>query len=284
MRLYDAHNHLQDARLGSDRPRLLSEARAAGVSRMMVNGSTEADWPAVAALAREHPDLILPAFGWHPWYLHERSAGWETRLAAFLEATPGASVGEIGLDRWILEGPPAARAAVAAGLDGLDAPPLAEQEAVFGAQLRLASELNRPASLHGLQAWGRVFELLRAGPRPARGLLLHSYGGPAEMVAPLAKLGAYFGFPGYFLHARKARQRAAFRGVPLDRLLVETDAPDQLLPEALNRHPLRGPDGRALNHPANLPAVYEGLAALREVPVAELAARVEENFHRLFGG
>lgn len=283
MRLFDAHNHLQDGRLEARRPRLLAEARAAGVARMVVNGSTEADWPAVAALAREQPDLILPAFGLHPWYLRERGDGWETRLAAQLDATPRAGVGEIGLDRWILECPSAARAAVASGLEA-PPPPLAEQEEVFCAQMRLAAELDRPASIHCLRAWGRLVERLRAGPRPARGFLLHSYGGPAELVAPLAKLGAYFSFPGYFLHTRKARQREAFQAVPPGRLLVETDAPDQLLPEALDRHPLRDADGRALNHPANLAAVYEGLAALRGMPVTELAARTEENFHRLFGG
>lgn len=284
MRLFDAHNHLQDGRLEAQRPRLLTEARAAGVVCMVVNGSTEADWPAVAALAREQPDLVRPAFGLHPWHLRGRGDGWEARLAAQLDATPQAGVGEIGLDRWIIKCPPAARAAVAAGLEALEAPPLAEQKEVFCTQMRLAAERNRPASIHCLQAWGRLFERLRAGPRPARGFLLHSFGGPAELVAPLAKLGAYFGFPGYFLHARKARQREAFKAVPAARLLVETDAPDQLLPEALNHHLLRAADGRALNHPANLAAVYAGLAAERGMPVAELAAQVEDNFRRLFGG
>jgi TatD DNase family protein len=136
-----------------------------------------------------------------------------------------------------------------------------------------------------------MHELLRAGPRPARGFLLHSYGGPAEMVAPLAKLGAYFSFPGYFLHERKARQRETFRHVPLDRLLIETDAPDQLPPEARNGecgtrsefHPLTDPStGKPINHPANLAWVYEGLAEFLGEAPETLAARVEENFRRLF--
>lgn len=282
MRLYDAHNHLQDERLGPDLARLVAEARAVGVARMVVNGSTEADWGEVAAFARQFPGTVIPSFGLHPWYLRSRTARWEAALAAALDASPGAVIGEIGLDRWFLECSLAARAAVAPGLDELNVPSLAEQKEVFAAQLRLAAQRGLTMSIHCLQAWGRLHDLLRGLPCPPQGFLLHSYGGPAEMVAPLTKLGAYFSFSGHFLHPRKARQHEAFKLVPADRLLVETDAPDQLLPDELNRHPLRDADGRAINHPANLVVVYEGLAALRGVPLAELAGQAEENFRRLF--
>jgi TatD DNase family protein len=155
---------------------------------------------------------------------------------------------------------------------------------VFVAQLRLAAERNLPVSIHCLQAWGRMLELLRAGPRPARGFLLHSFGGPQEMVKPFAALGAYFSLPGYFAHERKQRQRETFRHVPADRLLIETDAPDQSLPGARNRFPLTdAASGRPLNHPANLPAVYEFAAELLGEALTTLAPRLEENFHRLFG-
>jgi TatD DNase family protein len=265
MRLYDAHNHLQDERFAGVQEALLATARAGGVARMVVNGSCEEDWPAVAALARRFP-IVLPSFGYHPWHLQERSPLWRENLSQLLDQTPDAVLGEIGLDRW--------------------KPGLAYegQEEVFTAQLRLAAERNLPASIHCLQAWGRLRELLREGPRPARGFLLHSYGGPAEMVAPLAKLGAYFSFPGYYLHERKARQRETFKRVPPGRLLIETDAPDQLPPAAALAHPLADPaTGRSINHPANLGAIYRGLAAWLGEPVESLAARVEDNFLRLFG-
>lgn len=267
MRLYDAHNHLQDDRFAGRQAELVATSRSVGVARMVVNGSCEADWPQVAALAREFPDFVVPSFGYHPWYVGERTAHWQETLIEFLDRTPGAVIGEIGLDRW---------------KPGL---PYEGQEEVFTAQLRLAAERNLTASLHCLQTWGRLHDLLRGHSRPARGFLLHSYGGPAEMVAPLAKLGAHFSFPGYYMHERKARQRETFKLVPADRLLIETDAPDQLLPDAANTHPLTDtPTGKALNHPANLPAVYQFMAELRGVPLATLAAQVEENFLRLFGG
>ena len=259
MRLFDAHNHLQDARFGGRQDELIADCAASGLTKMVVNGTRESDWPDVAALAKRH-DCVLPSFGLHPWFVHERTADWLPNLERQLDAWPGA-VGEIGLDRW----------KPGLAYDG--------QEEVFTAQLRLAAERDLPASIHCLKTWGRLHELLRDGPLPKRGFLLHSYGGPAEMVEPLARLGAYFGFPGAFTHERKTRQRAAFRQVPTDRLLIETDAPDQTLPDDRVTHPL----GQAINHPANITAVYGAAAELFGEPTDDLAKRVEENFVRLFG-
>jgi TatD DNase family protein len=264
MNFYDAHNHLQDERFGGRQSELLAVCEKVGVVRMVVNGVCEEDWPQVLALARENK-MVLPSFGCHPWYLHERTPDWLANLKNFLEAVPSA-VGEIGLDRW---------------KPGLS---YEGQEEVFLAQLQIAAERNLPASIHCLQAWGRLLELLQNNPRPARGFALHSFGGPVEMVPALTKLGAYFSFPGYFLQERKLKQRETFKAVPADRLLIETDAPDQLLPEDKNHFPLIGTDGKPLNHPANLPTVYVGLAELLAEKVDSLAARVEENFRRVFGG
>ncbi len=263
MPFYDAHNHLQDERF-TDRAEIVAAAAREGVVRMVVNGSCEEDWPLVRELAQQFPQ-VLPSFGYHPWYLRERRADWQRTLIEFLESVPSA-VGEIGLDHW---------------KPGL---PYDGQEEAFVWQLRLAAERNLPVSIHCLQAWGRLHELLRDHPRPAGGFLLHSYGGSREMVAPLAALGAYFSFPGYFMHERKARQRETFGAVPLDRLLIETDAPDQLLPDEMNRFPLHDANGRAINHPANLAAVYEFMAKERGMPPEELAQRIGENFRNWFVG
>ena len=264
MTFYDAHNHLQDERFGGRQAELLAACEKSGIARMVVNGTRESDWPQVLALAQQNK-MVLPSFGYHPWHLHERTPDWQKILANFLDEIPGA-VGEIGLDRW---------------KPGLS---YAEQEEVFLVQLHLATERNLPVSIHCLQAWGRLHELLRDHPRPARGWVLHSFGGPAEMIPALARLGAYFSFPGYFLHARKLRQREIFRRVPPTRLLVETDAPDQLLPADKNSFPLTGADGKPLNHPANLAAVYAGLAEFLGEQTESLTARVAENFQRVFGG
>jgi TatD DNase family protein len=255
--LFDAHNHLQDERFGGRQDALLAEAAAAGVSAMVVNGSCESDWPQVLELARKHPQVI-PSFGYHPWYIGERTEGWFQSLETFLGKVPSV-VGEIGLDRW--------------------KPDLAYegQEEVFIRQLRLAAERDLAASIHCLQAWGRMLEILQKEPRPARGFLLHSYGGPAEMVEPLAKLGAYFSLPGFFAREDKGKKREAFLRVPPDRLLIETDAPDQALPDDRVTHRLE-----SLNHPANLGAVYAFAAELYGEALDSIIARVKTNFAKLF--
>lgn len=264
MRFYDAHNHLQDERFAGRQNELLAACAEAGVARMVVNGACEGDWPDVLTLAQQSK-IVLPSFGYHPWYLHERTNDWLKQLESFLDRVPSA-VGEIGLDRWKPD------------------LPYDHQEEVFLAQLDIAAKRNQPVSIHCLQTWGRLHQLLREHPRPARGFVLHSFGGPAEMIPALAKLGAYFSFPGYFLNERKQRQREAFRSVPRGRLLIETDAPDQHLPEELNRFPLAGTDGKLLNHPGNLRAVYEGVAGVLGEKLEPIAAQVEENFQRIFGG
>src|SRR5690349_10192292 len=100
MRYYDAHNHLQDERLGTDPAALLATAEREGVARMVVNGSCEQDWPQVLELAQRFPRRILPSFGYHPWYVKERTQDWQQALQRCLDAVPSA-IGEIGLDRWI---------------------------------------------------------------------------------------------------------------------------------------------------------------------------------------
>jgi TatD DNase family protein len=262
--LYDAHNHLQDPRLRPHRAVIDAALDHEKIARMVVNSSTEDDWPKVLELANASA-RVIPSFGIHPWHTKQRTPGWQHQLIAHLDRIPSA-IGEIGLDRWIPD------------------PDLPDQECVFLWQWQLATQRNLPVTIHCLRAWGRLHTLLRAHPGPACGFLLHSYGGPVEMIQPLAKLGAYFSFPGYYAHERKARQRAAFLQVPPDRFLIETDAPDQLPPESWIRHPLTDTaNGQAIHHPANLRAIYEFVAQMLNEPCDQLAARIETNFHQLFG-
>jgi TatD DNase family protein len=265
LRFFDAHNHLQDERFTPHLKEILASLPGAGVERMVVNGSCEEDWPQVLELAQKVPQVI-PSFGYHPWYVGERTANWRENLVRFLDAAPSA-IGEIGLNKWIKDSD------------------FTAQKEVFVFQLRLAAERNLPVSIHCLQAWGKLLEHLESNPIPRCGFVLHSFGGPREMVEPLAKLGAYFSLPGYFAHERKERQRETFKHVPRERLLIETDAPDQSPPE--NRVEFSLPnstDGKPVNHPANLGAVYRFASELLDVPVEKLAIQVEENFRRIFGG
>jgi TatD DNase family protein len=261
--LFDAHNHLHDERLLPWRMDFTAELPALGVRGAVVNGTREADWPAVAALAAEVP-WVLPSFGLHPWHVNERSDAWRETLLRFLDAHPGAGIGEIGLDRWI---------------EGHD---ITTQSECFLAQLAIAARRNLPATIHCLRAWGPLWDIIRESPLPARGFLLHAYGGPAEMVRGFLDRGAYFSFSPSFLHERKSAQREIFRALPATRILVETDAPDLAPPPEKNPRPIADANGRPLNHPANIILAYDALAEIRGVPRDELAAVVAENFTRLF--
>ncbi len=255
----DAHNHLQDPRLGDAEP-VIAAMREAGVERCVVNATREADWLAVETLALVHPGFVVPAFGIHPWHAHTATEGWQGRLAALLQKHPLASIGEIGFDQWV------------------STPTMEIQRPVFIEQLRLARERLRPVTIHCLKAWGALFEAFAEQPPPA--FLMHSFGGSIETARRLIPLGAYFSFSGYFLHERKSTVLEVFRQLPHDRILLETDAPDMLPPENLVSHPLP----ERFNHPANLPAIGGALASALGIGIGKLADLTRENAARCFGG
>ena len=171
-----------------------------------------------------------------------------------------------------------------ARLTGLRRASMPEQINALRAQLALAAELGRPATLHCLDAAGALLEVLRESPRIERGFLLHAYSGAAEMVPAFADLGAYFSFNGSFLDPRQSARQRVFRLIPEDRLLAETDAPAMPLPHERRRYRLPDTaDGFTVNHPAEIAGVYAGLAEIRGQPVERLAATLEHNFVRLFG-
>lgn len=258
LRWTDAHNHLQDPRLGDPGP-VISAMKSAGVTRCVVNATCEGDWPVVENLANRDPDFISPAFGIHPWQAHTATSGWQERLASVLEKHPQASIGECGLDQWISD------------------PPMEIQRPVFIGQLRLAREMDRPLTIHCLKAWGALFDALTEAPPPSR-FLMHSFGGSIETARRLIPLGAYFSFSGHFLHARKSSVIEVFRQLPHDRILLETDAPDMLPPGEFIIHPL--PENQ--NHPANLPAIGQALAAALGMPPEDLAELTRDNTRRCF--
>ncbi len=264
MNLFDAHNHWHHAKLAPHRREIEPELLRIGLVAAIVNGTQEGDWDHVASLAIED-QRAWPAFGVHPWNVSDRSPHWLEKLEDMLATHRLASVGEIGLDRWI---------------EGHN---LEDQAAVFTAQLALAVKYDRPATVHCLRAWGALTEIVRHHVLPPRGFLLHAYGGSVDLTDEFVERGAYFSFSPYFLHERKTGQREVFRILPLDRLLVETDAPSLWPPADRNPRPLQDADGEPVNHPANLDVAYAGLAEVRGCEVEELAAAVEKNFMRLFG-
>ena len=274
MELADAHCHLQDPRVRNTLPQLLAQSKALGIGQWVVNATSEADWPEVAALAKSYPG-IRAAFGLHPWWQKHRTPLWHENLVAMLASHPDASIGETGLDLWMRDAD------------------IKDQVAVLRAHLDLAKLLGRPVTIHCLRAWPHLLDVMRNQAPTPGSFLLHSYAGPAEMINQWTELGAFFSFSPAFLSPNKTHIRRMFQNeIPLNRLLIETDAPDMAAPKHLSRYEVSAvaetieplaQSMKRLNHPANLILCLEAIAADRSIPQEEAAELCMDNFYNLFG-
>jgi TatD DNase family protein len=252
--LFDSHCHLQDKRIAADSAAIIARARAKGVIKMMCCGTCENDWDAVKTLSAQ--EGVLASFGLHPWYVSERTDWWLDKIETLLVASPGAGVGEIGLDH-----------AMDKFTHGL-------QEEIFLYQLRLANRLNRTVSIHCRRAFERVITLLEKEGSVGPGGVVHSYSGPKELIPVFEKLGLYISFSGSITSEGNRRGVEAIRAVSEDRLLIETDSPD-MLPAQI----IEGP-----NEPANCAFVNDKVAALLGEQPENVAKRTWDNACRLFEG
>ncbi len=259
----DAHLHPQDYPAGTDVDQVLRQARSAGVGGFVCNGTEEPDWAAIERLARADSSVV-PFFGIHPWFVAGAADSVLARLEAQLQRLP-AGVGEIGLDQHV---------------EPLDRQ---RQEELFSAQLALAERLGRPATVHCVRAWGWLLEVLQRRPAGCGVFLLHAYGGAPELIPQLVRLGAYFSFSGSVLNPAYGRARRALPQVPAERLLLETDAPNMLPPAAYHHRDALPAAAAGHNHPANLPAIAAGIAALRQCSPAALQAQVAANTRAFLG-
>lgn len=233
------------------------------MKRAVINSTCPTDWPSVLQLASADPRMIA-AIGLHPWQVNGAAADWQVRFLHALDSGVRA-IGEIGLDQWI---------------EDCD---IERQQTAFRWQLAQATARNLPASIHCLKAIGPLMETLRAVRLPSRGIHLHAYNGPVELIPELVELGAFFSFNGGQLKPKAKTIREAIRAVPYERLLIETDAPDMPPPAELREFELSpGADGLARTHPANIRSTYAAIAALRGITTEALAKQVEMNFLKYF--
>jgi TatD DNase family protein len=253
----DTHCHLDKPEFDADRDEVLDRARAAGVTDVIVPAIGPDGWGALAARAARTPGLHF-GLGVHPQLLPELDPGGDERRLAELDAAlargGAAGVGECGLD-----GPSADAGA-----------PLERQVAVLRGHLRLARRHGLPVMLHCLRAHDPLLALLDDEPLPAGGVL-HSFSGSADQARRYLRHGLHFSFAGPLTYERARKPHDAARAVPRDRLLLETDAPDQ------TPRPHRG-----RNEPAFLPLVAAALAAALGTTAAEVDALTTANARALF--
>lgn len=267
--MIDAHAHLQ-AECYIENFDWDSYLAKYGIQYVVCNGTSVQDWDKVSAIANSNY-RVLPSYGVHPWKIEGQPEDWLSLLEKKV-LTPNSGIGEIGIDKWIKNAD------------------LEKQKKFLIPQLELASKYNKPTTIHCLQAFGHLLEIFKCVKLPHNGFLLHSYSGPRELVSNFLDLGAYFSFSGYFLHERKLVQREIFRQIPIDRILIESDAPDMLSPIDTNSiRDYKNPFSKApteitqRNNPVIIPVIYNYLAELKGIENRDsFTNQIGENFKRFW--
>lgn len=248
--LIDTHVHLDDARFEADRPAVIARAHQAGVTPVLMSVDPASAQRALA-LARAHGWRC--AVGVHPNAADRAGPTLESILRKLASAPEVVAIGEIGLDYY--------RDTVAPNV----------QREVFSRQLALALALDLPVVLHNRQANGDLLDELRRFPG-VRGAA-HCFLGDAALAEAFLELGFQLGIGGPLTFKANAPLRQVVAGLPLERLLLETDSP-YLAPA-----PHRG----QRNEPAHVRHVAEALAALKGLPLDQVAQTTTANARALFG-
>lgn len=251
MELVDSHCHLDVAEFDPDRDAVLARARAAGVTRIVVPAIDAAAWPKLRRICAAD-DGLHAAYGLHPLLLADHRPAHLDGLRDWIERERPVAVGECGLDFYV---------------EDLDRD---QQQRYFQAQLELAREFDLPLIVHARRAVEQAIHAIRA-VGGLRGVV-HSYAGSPEQARQLHELGFLVGLGGPVTYARAKRLRRIAAQVPLEQLLLETDAPDQ--PDCESRG--------TRNEPARLPRVLSEIAMLRGMAPAALAEATTANARRLF--
>jgi len=252
--LVDTHCHLYFDRFDADRDAIIAAMAAAGVGGAVVVGIDDASNQRAAALAQKYPQLKYSA-GLHPTDQFPTHFSADGYLGRWFDGSvpPPVAIGECGIDlHW-------------------DTNPLERQRSVFIAQLEYAAARNLPVIVHTREADAETLECLRAVPA-ARGVL-HCFNGSALLLQFALECGWYVSFAGNLTYPKAQELRDAALKVPLDRLLVETDAPF-LAPQAV-----RGQRAE----PAHVVQTAAALALVRGLSLAELAAELYKNSSVCFG-
>lgn len=259
MNLVDIGVNLAHDSFDADRAEVIARAHAVGVERMIVTGSSLPSSAAALALAQQDARLFATV-GVHPHHAADIDASHRPELLR-MAGQPGAvAVGECGLDFF------------------RDFSPRDRQEEAFRLQLEIAMQTGLPVFLHQRDAHERFIAILdECGAQQPAGVAHCFTGGPAELSDYLDR-GLYIGVTGWICDERRGDAlRTAARHLPLDRVLVETDAP-YLLPRDLDPKPRS-----RRNEPMHLPHVVRALAALMGVAPAQLAEASTRNAEVLFG-
>jgi TatD DNase family protein len=251
--LIDTHAHLDDPAFDHDRDDVFARAAAAGVRTIINVGFRPSRWRSTIALTDAYP-LARHMLGLHPQHAEEWTPAVRDQLVTLLETTSPVALGEIGFDYF------------------RDGPTPEAQHAAFSDQVAIASDFGLPIVIHQRAAEADLIDALTRVSKESQ-VLLHSFDGTNRLANMAADRGFYVGVGGLATRAGSVELRQTLGTIPLDRVLLETDAP-YLVPTGVK-------DRR--NTPANVPLIVERLAPIWDVDQATLAASTTANAERFFG-
>ncbi|BAC12003.1 TatD family hydrolase [Oceanobacillus iheyensis] len=251
--LFDTHVHLNARQFKDDREETIQRAYDAGVENMVVVGFDRETIPLAIEIAESHP-AIYAAVGWHPVDaidMTEEDLSWIEQLSSHPKVV---AIGEMGLDyHW-------------------DKSPKEIQKEVFRKQIALAKKVNMPIIIHNREATEDIIKILQEENAKEIGGIMHCYNDSVEYVQDCLDMNFYISLGGPVTFKNAPLPKEVAKEVPLDRLLIETDAP------FLAPHPNRG----KRNEPAYVRLVAEQIAALREMSVEEIGEITTKNARRFF--
>ncbi|MGD2104338.1 MAG: TatD family hydrolase [Anaerolineae bacterium] len=247
----DSHAHVDFPQFDTDRDKVVKRARDAGLVAV-VNVGTNLTTSRTSVRLAERYDFVYATVGIHPHDAETATDETIAELRSLAQHRDTVAIGEIGLDYY------------------RDYSPRPAQRRAFRDQLTLASELGRPVVIHGREAHGDVFAMLRDWEGTG---VLHTYAAGLERLDLALDMGFFIGLSGPVTYSTADQVRSVAKAVPLDRLLIETDCP-YLTPE-----PHRG----ERNEPAYVRFVAEAIAQERGTSIEQIADSTTENARRLFG-
>ncbi|MBN1889224.1 MAG: TatD family hydrolase [Thermoflexales bacterium] len=259
--MVDSHCHLDAPQFQQDREQVMERARLACVRAIVVPGVDLASSRAAASLAQEYQELVA-AVGVHPHEAKTMDQSTLIKLRALASQAKVVAIGEIGLDYY------------------RDLSPREVQRQAFQTQLDLAAELGLPVIVHDREAHADVLAMLRdwhgglCNPElRTRPGVLHSFSGDTALAEHITAMGFRLGISGPVTYPNAEKTRAVVRAIPLESLLIETDAP-YLAPQSR-----RG----KRNEPAYVRYVAEAIAEARAISVEQVIEQTTRHADRLFG-
>jgi TatD DNase family protein len=259
-KLIDIGLNLAHDSFDRDREEVLQRAEAAGVEHMIVTGSTIASTESAIAMVKRYPARLRATAGIHPHHAGELQANQKDILQALIAAPEAVAIGECGLDYF------------------RNFSSHADQERAFRMQLELATQSRKPLFLHQRDAHDSFTAILKEYLPRTSGGVAHCFTEDYDKARQYLDMGLYVGVTGWLCDERRGQVlRDVVRRLPLDRLLIETDAP-YLLPRDLDPKPKS-----RRNEPIYLPHILRAIARCRDEDFATIAAATTANATKLFG-